>query len=80
MIVSVQNFVKSSICAKVEIEVINYNINTSATCNVNFMDSQDNKISSVLVYIDGEDFNTNWSSDDDLINIVLNKIGITKEP
>ena len=58
--------------------MINYNIITSATCNVNFMDSSDNKISSVLVYVDGEDFMTNWSTDDDLVNIVLGKLEMIK--
>lgn len=76
MIVSVQDFVQSKIVKKVEIEVVSYNLNTSALCNVNFMDSQDNKISSVLVYVDGSDFLERWSSDDDLINIVLEKIGL----
>ena len=76
MIVNVQDYVQSKIVKKVEIEVINYSLNTSCLCNVNFMDSNDNKISSVIVYIDGIDFNERWITDDDLINIVLEKIGL----
>lgn len=43
-----------------------------------FLDYKDNKINSNLVYIDGIDFNESWSTDDDLINIVLEKIGISQ--
>ena len=78
MIVSVQDYVQSKNVKKVEIEVVNYTLNTSCLCNVNFMDSQDNKISNILVYVDGTDFLERWSTDDDLINIVLEKIGLSK--
>jgi len=80
MIVPIVDYVESKIIKKIEVELIQYNINTSAICNVNFLDNQDNKTSSVLVYIDGDDFNVNWNSDSDLINIVLGKLGLTKLP
>lgn len=44
MIVSVQDYVQPNIVKKVEIEVINYNLNTSLLWAVNFMD------------VDGSDF------------------------
>lgn len=76
MIIPITDYVQANICKKVEIEVIQYNLNVSATCNVNFLDDKDNKLSSVLVYIDGDDFNVNWSSDEDLVRIVLTKLGL----
>ena len=78
MIINVQDFVQSKIIKKVEIELIQYNINSNAVCNVNFMDSTDNKISSVLVYVDGDQFNFEWVSDDNLIDIVLRKVGLNR--
>jgi hypothetical protein len=63
--------------SKIEIEIINYTLNFSAVVNVNFLDINDKVISSTLVYIDGDNFNNNWSSDNDLINIVMNKIGVS---
>lgn len=76
MIVSIQDFVQSKIIKKIEIEVVSYSINTSALCNVNFLDSSDKIVSNALVSIDGEDFSTNWTTDQDLINIVLSKLGL----
>ena len=78
MIINVQDSVQSKIVKKIEIEVINYTLNTSCLCNVNFMDSTDNKISSVLVYVDGDQFNIEWVSDDNLIDIVLRKVGLSR--
>jgi hypothetical protein len=78
--ISIIDFVESKIIKSVEIELIQYNINTSAVCNVNFLDNQDNKTSSLLVYIDGDDFNTNWVNDSDLISIVLSKLGLVPLP
>ena len=42
------------------------------------MDSQDNKISNILVYVEGSDFLERWSTDDDLVDIILEKIGLSK--
>ena len=80
MIVPIVDYVESKIVRKIEIECINYNINTSAICNVNYLDASGSKISSVLVYIDGDDFNVNWTTDSDLVNIVLGKLGLVKLP
>lgn len=77
-IVDIKQYDINQSAVKVEIEIIQYILNTSAICNVNFMDSTDKKISSVLVAVDGQDFETNWNTDDDLINIVLNKLGLSK--
>lgn len=63
---------------KIEIEIIQYILNEYAMCNVNFLDIDKKKISSVLVSINGDDFQTNWTTDDDLINIVLNKLGLLR--
>jgi hypothetical protein len=80
MIINVEDFVQSKIIKRVEIEVVNYTLNTSCLCNVNFMDSTDNKISSVLVYVDGDEFNIEWVSDDNLIDIILRKVGLNRLP
>ena len=80
MIVNILDFVESKIVKKVEIELIQYNINTNAVCNVNFLDVSGTKISSVLVYIDGDDFNSRWVNDSDLISIVLSKLGLVPLP
>lgn len=74
--VNIEDYIQSSVAKKIEIEVIQYTLNTSAVCNINFLDSKDNKISSVLVYIEGSEFTDEWSSDLDLINIVCKKLGI----
>ena len=78
-IVNIEDYVQSTVCKKVEIEVIQYTLNTSAVCNVNFLDSKDNKISSVLVYIEGSEFSTEWVDDSNLINIVCRKLGLTQQ-
>lgn len=77
-IVDIKQFDINQSAVKVEIEVIQYTLNISALCNVNFIDSEEKKISSVLVAVDGQDFETNWNTDDDLINIVLNKLGLSR--
>ena len=76
MIIAVQDYIQSKIVKKVEIEVVNYTLNTSCLCNVNFLDNQDNKISNTLVYVDGSDFLERWNTDDNLISIVLDKLGL----
>ena len=78
MIIPITDYVQANVCKKIEVEVIQYNLNVSATCNVNFLDDKDNKISSILVYIDNEDFSVNWNSDEDLINIVCRKLSLVK--
>lgn len=77
-IVPIVDYVDSKIIKKIELELIQYNINSDAVCNVNFLDVSGNKINSVLVSITDEDFTTNWVNDSDLIDIVLRKLGLTK--
>ena len=64
--------------SKIEIEIINYTLNFSAVVKVSFLDAENKAISSVLVYVSGTEFNIEWNTDDDLINIVLAKLGLTK--
>ena len=77
--VNIEDYIQSSVAKKIEIEVIQYTLNTSAVCNINFLDSKDNKISSVLVYIENSDFTDEWVSDSDLVNIVCRKLGLTQQ-
>ena len=77
--VNIEDYIQSSVAKKIEIELIQYNLNSSAVCNVNFLDSKDNKISSVLVYIEGTEFSTEWVDDSNLINIVCRKLGLTQQ-
>ena len=79
-IVNIEDYVQSTVCKKIEIEVIQYTLNTSAVCNVNFLDIKQNKISSVLVYIEGSEFTDEWNTDSDLVNIVCRKLGLTQQP
>ena len=78
-IVNIEDYVQSTVCKKIEIEVIQYTLNTSAVCNVNFLDSKDNKISSVLVYIENSEFTDEWNTDSDLVNIVCRKLGLIQK-
>ena len=78
--IPIQEFTISKSSLKIEIEIINYTINSNAVVNVNFLDAEDKAISSVIVYIDGEEFNTQWNTDEDLVNIVLAKLGLTRAP
>jgi hypothetical protein len=75
--IPIQEFTISKSSLKIEIEIINYNLNSNAVVNVNFLDAEDKAITSTLVYIDGDNFNVNWSTDQDLIQIILNKLGLT---
>ena len=77
--INIEDYIQSSVAKKIEIELIQYNLNSSAVCNVNFLDSKDNKISSVLVYIEGSEFTDEWVSDSDLVNIVCRKLGLTQQ-
>jgi hypothetical protein len=77
-IVEIKEFELNQKSGKVEFEIVQYVINKMAVVNCNFLDSEDKRISSVLVYISGSDFNDLWVSDDDLINICLNKLGLTR--
>ena len=78
-IVNIEDYIQSSIAIKIEIELIQYTLNSSAVCNVNFLDSKDNKISSVLVYIEGSEFTDEWNTDSDLVNIVCRKLGLIQK-
>jgi predicted Ser/Thr protein kinase len=78
--IPIQEFTISKSSLKIEIEIINYTINSNAVARVNFLDAEDKAISSVIVYIDGEEFNTQWNTDEDLVNIVLAKLGLTRAP
>lgn len=75
--IPIQEYTISKSSSKIEIEIINYTINSNAVARVNFLDADDKTISSVIVYIDGEEFNTQWNTDEDLVNIVLAKLGLT---
>lgn len=75
--IPIQEYTISKSSLKVEIEIINYTINSNAVAKVSFLDAEDKAISSVIVYIDGDEFNVNWSTDADLIQIILNKLGLT---
>lgn len=76
-IVNIQDYVDSKIAKKIELEVIQYNINTSAVIYVNFLNDKNEKTSSILVYIEEDDFNINWTTDNQLIDIVLRKLGLS---
>jgi hypothetical protein len=78
--IPIQEYTISKSSLKIEIEIINYTINSNAVARVNFLDAEDKAISSVIVYIDGEEFNTQWNTDEDLVNIVLAKLGLTRAP
>lgn len=77
MIIPILDAIQSKIIKKLEIEVVSYNLYTSALINVNYLDVNDEKISNVLVNVDGNEFNIEWNSDQDLINIVCRKLGFT---
>jgi hypothetical protein len=70
----------STVIEQVEIELIQYEINSFAVANVTFYDTNGTVYKQEIVRIDGDDFNVNWNSDDDFINIVLSKLNIEKIP
>lgn len=70
----------STVIEQVEIELIQYEINSFAVANVTFYDKNKTIYKQEIVRIDGDDFNVNWISDDDFINIVLSKINFEKVP
>lgn len=80
MIIPITDFVQSTIVKKIELELVQYNLNTSAVCNVNYLDNENKKIDSVLVTIEGNEFSTEWVNDEDLINIVCRKLGFVVIP
>lgn len=75
--IQIQEYTISNSSSKIEIEIINYTINSNAVARVNFLDAEGKAISNVIVYIDGEEFNTQWNTDADLIQIILNKLELT---
>ena len=77
-IVDIKEYIITNSSSKVEIEIINYTLNSNAVVKVSFLDAENKAISSVLVYVSGTEFNIEWNTDDDLINIVLAKLGLTK--
>lgn len=79
-IIDIQEYTISNSSSKIEIEIINYTINSNAVAKVSFLDADDKAISSVIVYIDGDEFNIQWNTDADLVNIVLAKLGLTRAP
>lgn len=78
MIFNVKDDFQSKVVKKIEIEVVNYTLNSSCWRYVNFMNSKDNKISNILVYIDRSDFLERWFTDEDLINKVIEQIVLSK--
>lgn len=77
-IVDINQYIITNSSSKVEIEIINYTLNSNAVAKVSFLDADNKVISSVLVYVSGTDFNIEWNTDDDLINIVLAKLGLSR--
>jgi hypothetical protein len=78
--IPIQEFTISKSSLKIEIEIINYTINSNAVARVNFLDAEDKSISNVIVYITDDDFNVNWIDDNTLIDIIINKLGLTRAP
>ena len=76
MIVNIEDYVQSTVCKKIEIEVIQYNLNSSAVVNVNFLDIDGKKLNSALVTVDGNEFSTEWVNDEDLVRIVCRKLNL----
>jgi hypothetical protein len=78
MIIDIKQYDILQSALKVQIEIIQYNINVSAVVNVNFLDIEGKRISNVLCYVDGTDFSDAWITDDNLIDICLNKLGLSR--
>lgn len=78
--IPIQEYTISKSSLKIEIEIINYTINSNAVAKVSFLDAEDKAISSVIVYITDDDFNVNWVDDNTLIDIIINKLGLTRAP
>jgi hypothetical protein len=68
----------SQVAHKVEIDVVQYSLNNFAVCSVIYYDNAGTKVDSELVMIDGDEFNNEWITDDDLVNIVLRKCSISR--
>lgn len=71
--VEIQENVICRSSSKVEIEI---KINSNAVAQVQFLDADNKPISAVMVYTDGSDFAENRTTDDILVNIILNKYGL----
>jgi hypothetical protein len=70
----------STTIKQVEIELVQYEIGNFATAYVTFYNTENKVDKQELVKIDGDDFNVNWVTDDDFIEIVLSKLNIEKIP
>lgn len=73
--VEIKPIQKIQIATRVSVQVIQYNLFKSATCQVNLYDQSGISVYNQAVTIEGEDWNQ-WISDDDLINIVIRKLNL----
>ena len=77
--VAVEPKLISKSVVRVQIEVTQYVINDYAMCTVLMCDENDNTIETRYVIINNEDFMEKWVTDDDLIDLVLQKLNLNEQ-
>lgn len=78
-VIDIKHYIISNISTKVEIEIIQYALNSSDIARVNFNYSEGKSISYVMVWIEGDDFNK-WTTDGSMVDIILTKLGLIRAP
>jgi hypothetical protein len=75
-----QDYVETNKIVRIEIQVSNVILKTSATFRVNSFGENDKFIKLDYITITGDEYNA-WGSDDDyIINLICQKLGYTPEP
>jgi len=75
-----QDYVETNKIVRIEIQVSNIILKTSATFRVNSFNENDKFIKLDYITITGDEYNA-WGSDDDyIINLICQKLGYTPEP
>lgn len=77
--VAVEPKLISKSVVRVRIEVTQYVINDYAMCTVLMCDENDNTLETRYVIINNEDFMEKWVTDDDLIDLVLQKLNLNEQ-
>jgi hypothetical protein len=76
MLIPVQDIAFTQTIQQIELEIINYVLNELASIAVHYLDETGKSIKTQYVVVSGDDFNTNWVTDNDLISIVCSRLGL----
>ena len=73
------NFVQTSVVNNIKIKIVSIDLFKSITLCVTLLDTNNKNVENKIIKLTGDEY-SNWGNDDNyIINIVLNKLQLTKK-